>query len=66
MNADTPDQNAKALLELARNRFGDLTPAEQAMLRAAAKGESADCTFGDQDTKRANAANWNNKGVVNK
>ena len=47
MNANTPDLNADALIELARNRFGDLTPAEEEMFRAAAKGEFADCTFGD-------------------
>ena len=50
MNADTPDQNAAALLELARKRFdNNLTSAEEEMLRAAVKGEIADCTFGGKD-----------------
>ena len=65
MNANTPDKNADALLELARSRFDNkLTAAEQEMLRAAVKGEFANCTFGDQDTDPANAANWDDKRVI--
>ena len=65
MNANTPDQNAAALLELARKRFdNNLTPAEEEMFRAAARGDTADCTFGEDDTDLANADNWGDKRVI--
>ena len=51
-------------MKLASRRFGHLTPAEEEMLRAAAKGDIADCTLGDEDTDPANAANWDDKRVI--
>ena len=52
------DTGAK-LIELAKEKFGDLTEAERKMFEAAANGETADFSDpNEEDNDPANAANW--------
>ena len=64
MPANTPKANADALLQLARERFEDLTQAEEAMVRAAGDGTIANCTLGESDTDPAHAEQWSEHRVI--
>ena len=52
--AENPDQAAQELLQLATERFGNLSKAEAKLLRAAAKGEFAYCGSSDKEDDPSN------------
>jgi sRNA-binding regulator protein Hfq len=58
MDSGAMDTGAK-LIDLAKEKFGQLTEAETKLFESAAIGEPADCSASDEkDNDPANAANW--------
>jgi sRNA-binding regulator protein Hfq len=56
---DAMNENPPELIDLAGEKFGDLTDAERKMFEAAASGEIADCCGPTkEDNDPANAVNW--------
>lgn len=57
--------NASRLLELAKQKFGSLTAAEEKLFRAVANGEVADYSAGsEEDNDLAKAENWGPERVL--
>jgi hypothetical protein len=61
---DQKPDRATRLVELARQQFGELTPAETKMLEAVATGIVAECAKEGEDTDPANAASWGDDRVI--
>ncbi len=64
LTADCAPNPAAELLELAKQRFGELTPAETKMLEAAATGNRAECANEGENTDPANAASWGADRII--